>query len=75
MSRRFKLVLGAVYTLLVAAGLTFGAGQLLGSDRAAAANCIGTCPPFNDMTCKEECQNQNFGSGQCLIGGQCCCTK
>lgn len=74
MSRTLKVAVSAVYALLMAAGLTFGASQVLASG-SAVSNCIGTCPPFNNDTCKEECQNQGFGSGQCLMGTDCCCTK
>jgi hypothetical protein len=67
MSKTLKRLVTGLYTLLVAAALTFGASQALAS---SANECLGTCPPLDDRTCWDACVEAGFVGGDCV--GSCC---
>ena len=74
MSKRSKSLIGAAWAVLVMVALTFGATQVMAAPISACTGPgeIGTCPPFDNAICREECINQghDFG-GECFHG---CCT-
>lgn len=77
MRRPLKWVLGGLFALAIAAGLTFASVELGASPaNALAMNCIGTCPPHDDDSCFKACKAADFEfGGACTPGGSCCCFK
>ena len=68
MARKIRRVLAVGYALGILGALVLGANTAL---RASTGSCggipeePGTCPPYNDTTCEQECQNREFFSGAC----------
>lgn len=72
MERQIMRFLSVAYGVAVVAALSFGVSQTL----RAADVCgddpgeIGTCPPFTNQSCGDECVDRFMSGGQCLQG--CC---
>lgn len=78
MSRLLTRLSTLLFGLVVVGGLAFGASTLSGV--SALEECgddlgeLGTCPPFTNQSCDDECIEQGFFGGRCVNqGGQECC--
>jgi hypothetical protein len=71
MTRFRDRLLMAIYGLLIAGGLTFGATQLFAQVDCNGPGQIGTCPPYNDESCDDACDMMFGTPGGCIFG---CCT-
>jgi len=63
-----------LFALFVLAGLTFGAIQALSPEPVldcSGPTQVGSCPPLDDMSCDEECIENDYFGGICSHG---CCT-
>lgn len=76
MSRMMRWTCNSLFALFVGVALTFGATQAFAT--TTLVDCertepefIGSCPPYTDATCDEDCRNNhNFEGGSCV--GPCC---
>lgn len=71
MTRFRDRLLMAIYGLLIAGGLTFGATQLVAQVDCNGPGQIATCPPEDDDSCNDLCQSTFMTPGGCILG---CCT-
>lgn len=69
-----KRIFSLLITAFVVGGLTFGASEVIGSDAFDVCGDdpgeIGTCPPFDQESCQDECEEQFMTTGGCFQG--CC---
>ena len=80
MTRLFRHLTTGAFALFVLGGLTFGASQTFGSSMDPPcgfyAEEMGTCPPFDNASCDQECEANNYLFGGFCIphpeGGKCC---
>ena len=68
MTRRVRLVTGALYALSVLGSLSYGAAQVLAQD--AALSFTAACVP---AICNADCQARGAVGGFCTAGGNCLC--
>lgn len=78
MSKRLRHLAILLFGLFVIGGLGFGASTVAGVSTLEECGDdpgeLGTCPPFTNQSCNEECFEQDFFGGQCVNqGGQQCC--
>ncbi|MGH7500605.1 MAG: hypothetical protein ACREL7_02495 [Longimicrobiales bacterium] len=64
-------VIIALFAILALGSLTFGASQLLAREDCTQPGQIGTCPPYTEQSCNEDCFDLFMTPGGCING---CCT-
>jgi hypothetical protein len=77
MAKALASALRALFLIAVAVAFSVGAAQLSASARSSCDNPgsgeIGTCPPFDNESCDEKC-DELFGTfGSCNPAGCCVC--
>lgn len=79
MNELARIAVRAVYVALCATAFLFAGAQLFAGAEVRAEgaliNVIGTCPPFDDQSCNQECINREFHGGDCDVKGDCICMK
>lgn len=75
MMRVIRKVLVGVYAALALAVLGFGTAEALTRLPTACDEFgqIGTCPPFTNQSCDEECKELFDSGGTCTPEGCCQC--